>query len=74
MKRRLALFICPDLRADIEALQSGNTKCVLENRELLDEIDRLRAQAFKYLQEVGRQAVRADAAEGNPRPLRQGEY
>lgn len=30
MRRKLALWICPDLRDEIAALQSGNTKCVLE--------------------------------------------
>lgn len=32
--------------------------------EAADEIERLRDQSFKYLQEVGRQAMRADKAEG----------
>jgi hypothetical protein len=37
MRRRLALWICPDLRDEIAALQSGNVKCVLE-REHLREV------------------------------------
>lgn len=38
MRWRLAFIICPDLRNEIVALRSGNTKLVLENQRLLDEL------------------------------------
>lgn len=52
----MAFWLCPALRDEIAALQSGNTKVVLENGRLLDEVGHLKKQAWKYLQEVGRQA------------------
>lgn len=36
MRQRIAFWICPDLKAEIDALRSGNTKVVLENARLLD--------------------------------------
>lgn len=36
MRRWLAFLVCPDLRDEVHALQSGNTKVVLENGRLLD--------------------------------------
>lgn len=62
MRQRIALWICPALGAELAALRSGNTKTTLENGRLLDEIERLRKQSWRYLQEVGNQARRADAA------------
>lgn len=56
MRRTFALGLCPDIRDEIAALQSGNTKVVLENAKLLDEIEHLKKQAWKYLQEAGKQA------------------
>lgn len=38
LRRRIAFRICPDLRDEIAALQSGNTKVVLENERLLDRL------------------------------------
>ena len=42
MIRKLALWICPALKAELSALRSGNTRVVLENSKLLDTIDALR--------------------------------
>lgn len=39
MRRKIAFLICPELRAEIAALQDGNTKVILENARLLDEIE-----------------------------------
>lgn len=38
LRRWLAFIICPDLRDEVAALQSGNIKVVLENARLLDEL------------------------------------
>ncbi len=38
MRRKLAFYICPSLRDEVHALQSGNTKVVLENGRLLDRL------------------------------------
>lgn len=62
MRKWLAFLICPELKDELEALRSGNTKVVLGNGRLMDEIARVQAQAWKYLQEVGIQATRADDA------------
>lgn len=39
----LALRICPYLLDELGALRTGNTKVVLENERLMDELDRYRA-------------------------------
>jgi hypothetical protein len=36
VRQRIAFWVCPDLKAEIDALRSGNTKIVLENARLLD--------------------------------------
>jgi len=38
LRERLAYLICPWLKAEIDALRSGNTKVVLENQKLLDRV------------------------------------
>lgn len=37
-RRRLAYWICPTLKDEIDALRSGNTKVLLENAKLLDRL------------------------------------
>lgn len=41
MRRLLAFWICPVLRDEITALQSGNVKCVLERDHLRDVIQQM---------------------------------
>jgi hypothetical protein len=38
LSERLAYLICPVLRDEIAALRSGNTKVVLENQKLMDQL------------------------------------
>lgn len=38
LRERVVYLVCPWLRDEIEALRSGNTKVVLENQRLLDEL------------------------------------
>lgn len=41
MRLRIALWICPELKDELAALRAGNTKCVLENGRLHDQIERV---------------------------------
>lgn len=59
IRRRLAFWICPDLRAEVRALQEGNTKVVLENERLLDQIEGMKA---RYSGEIPPAEKRARAA------------
>lgn len=38
MRREIALWICPALQDELDALRSGNTKAVLQNQCLMDEL------------------------------------
>lgn len=38
LRERIAYWICPWLKAEIDALRDGNTKVVLENGRLLDRL------------------------------------
>lgn len=38
----IAFWICPSLRDEVNALRSGNTKVVLENQRLMDEVAHLK--------------------------------
>lgn len=49
MRRKLALWICPDLREEIAALQSGNTQCVHE----LDKLRELIRSMSSPMPEIG---------------------
>lgn len=42
LRRKIAYWFCPSLKAEIEALGDGNTRVVLENGRLLDEIAALK--------------------------------
>jgi hypothetical protein len=42
VRSKIALWICPAIKSELDALRSGNTKIVLENGKLLDELERYR--------------------------------
>jgi len=44
IRHRIAFLICPALRDELEALRSGNTKQVLANGRLLDDLQEMRRQ------------------------------
>lgn len=47
VRRKIAFWICPVLKSEVAALQSGNTKVVLENGRLLDEIAAYRLERMR---------------------------
>jgi hypothetical protein len=49
LRERIAYFICPALRAEVESLRDGNTKVVLENQKLFDEIEALKHDLDRHL-------------------------
>jgi hypothetical protein len=49
IRERIALLIAPSLCAELDALRSGNTKVVLENAMLLDEIEALKHDIERYI-------------------------
>jgi len=59
-RNRLIFAEAADEIARLRAGENNRDELILT---LIGERDDLRAQAFKYLQECGKQAVRADAAE-----------